>query len=315
MALIGIGAFAFFLSAVLGLLAVQDRLAERRRIYRGLRNVRDIQIAPQDLGKLQLASAFSVRVGLPAVRRLGKLAARFTPASLSQRLTRELTYAGEPVGWDAERLIAVKIMVAGALGAGGLLLGFGTGTASLKVVILFVLLGALGFILPDFVLNSHYRERQEEIRLALADALDVLSITVEAGLGFDAALARVAREVQGPLGQELQRVLQEMQLGKARSDAFRDLAERSTLPELKSFVLAMIQADVFGISVSKVLHVQSREMRIKRRQRAEERAQKLPVKILFPLLFCIFPALFVVLLGPAAINISRSVLHGLNGGL
>lgn len=308
--MIGIGAFAFFLSVTLGFLAAQSMVAERRRVYRGLRSVREMNLSPHDASGRQLAPPFSVRVGLPAVRRVGKLATRFTPAGLSRRLARELVYAGQPVGWDAERLVAVKVMACAALGGGGLLLVILTGGAVVKALMLAALLAAVGFMFPDFVLTSRYKERQQEMRTALADALDVLSITIEAGLGFDAALARVSREVGGPLGQEFQRVLQEMQLGKGRADAFRDLAERSTLPELKSFVLALIQADIFGISVSKVLQVQSKEMRTKRRQRAEEKAQKLPIKILFPLLFCIFPALFVVLLGPAAINVSRALFHG-----
>jgi len=171
------------------------------------------------------------------------------------------------------------------------------------------LLGIFGYLLPDIILRSRAEERQVAMRRALPDTLDLLSISVEAGLGFDAAMARVAREVHGPLGQELNRVLQEMQLGTARAEAFRELAERSGTPELKSFVLAMVQADVFGIPVAKVLQVQAREMRIKRRQAAEERAQKLPVKILFPLLFCIFPVIFVVLLGPAAIRIYQSLIN------
>jgi tight adherence protein C len=144
---------------------------------------------------------------------------------------------------------------------------------------------------------------------ALPDALDLLSITVEAGLGFDAAVARVARQSGGPLGEELHRVLQEMQIGKSRSDALRDLADRTSIPELKSFVLAMVQADIFGISIAKVLQVQAKEMRLKRRQRAEEQAQKVPVKIVFPLILCIFPSLFIVLLGPAVITIYENILQ------
>lgn len=131
---------------------------------------------------------------------------------------------------------------------------------------------------------------------------------MEAGLAFDAAVQQVARHAGGPLGEELLRVLKEIQLGKSRSDALRDFGERTTVPELRSFILAVIQADVFGISIAKVLHHQAAEMRMKRRQRAEEKAQKLQVKILMPLLSCIFPALFVVLLGPAAINIYQSFI-------
>ena len=167
----------------------------------------------------------------------------------------------------------------------------------------------IGYYLPEWVLRSRSGKRQGAMRRALPDALDLLSITVEAGLGFDAAVSRVSKQAGGPLGEELYRVLQEMQIGKSRADALRDLGERTTIPELKSFVLAMIQADIFGISIAKVLHVQANEMRVKRRQRAEEKAQKVPVKIVFPLLTCIFPSLLVVLLGPAAISIYRAFTH------
>jgi tight adherence protein C len=145
-------------------------------------------------------------------------------------------------------------------------------------------------------------DRTERLRTELPDAIDLLTISVEAGLAFDAALAQVARNTEGPLGQEFFRVLQEMQIGTGRIDALRALSERTDLDELRVFVGAMVQAEGFGIPVANVLRVQSREMRVKRRQRAEEKAQNVPVKILFPLIFCIMPALFIVVLGPAAIQ-------------
>ncbi|MGI8676471.1 MAG: type II secretion system F family protein, partial [Nocardioidaceae bacterium] len=145
-------------------------------------------------------------------------------------------------------------------------------------------------------------ERKELTQTALPDALDLLTISVEAGLGFDAALAHVAKNTHGPLAEEFARVLQEMQLGSGRSEAMRALGERSSLPELRGFVTSMVQADAFGIPVGRVLRVQATEMRTKRRQRAEEKAQKVPVKILFPLIFCILPTLFVVVMGPGVIS-------------
>jgi len=153
------------------------------------------------------------------------------------------------------------------------------------------------------VLYQAAYNRSDRIRRELPDALDLLSISVEAGLGFDAALSQVARNTQGPLADEFFRVLQEMQIGTGRSDAMRALGERTNVTELRGFVTAMVQADAFGIPIANVLRVQAREMRIKRSQRAEELAQKVPVKILFPLIFCILPALFIVILGPAAITI------------
>jgi tight adherence protein C len=304
---LGLGVGAFFLAAVLGLYTISEIVLERRRVIRGLRGLRSIDVPAHDVARLELASAFSTRVALPAVRHLGRVARRFTPAGLMARLTRDLTYAGQPAGWDAERMIAVKILGGAGLGGLTLLLGILAGAVLIKVFLAAAILACVGFFVPDAILSSRYQERQHAMQVALADALDVLSITVEAGLGFDAALARVSQEIQGPLGQEMQRVLQEMQLGKARADAFRDLSERTTVADLKSFVLAMVQADIFGISVAGILQVQSKEIRIKRRQAAEERAQKVQVKILIPLIFCILPAMFVILIGPAVIQIFRTL--------
>jgi tight adherence protein C len=170
----------------------------------------------------------------------------------------------------------------------------------------FLALCLLGYFLPNIVLVNMIQRRQAKMRLALPDAIDMLTISVEAGLSFDAALAHVSRNTTGPLAEEFYRTLQEVQLGRSRGEAMRNLADRSSVPELTAFVLAMVQADVFGISVANVLRIQSREMRRKRRQLAEERAMKVPIKVLFPVLFCIFPALFVVILGPAIMRIAAT---------
>lgn len=309
MGLLTLGLGLAFIAVAIGLFALQEAVGERRRVYRGLRTVREIDIAPQDVAKKELATAFSTRVAIPALRRVGRAARRFTPVRMLERLSTDLTYAGEPAGWDAERMVATKIATSAGLGLLALAFALLAGLTPIKSIIGAVLFAAMGFVIPDVILTSKANQRQEGIRFALADALDILSITVEAGLAFDAALAKVSQETRGPLGEEFQRVLQEMQLGKSRSDAFRDLAERSTVAELKSFVLAMVQADIFGIAVSGILSVQAKEIRLKRRQSAEERAQKVPVKILFPLIFCIFPAMFVVLVGPAVIEIYRTLFH------
>ena len=160
---------------------------------------------------------------------------------------------------------------------------------------------------PKLLLTRRVEARQHKIKLALADTLDLLTIAVEAGLGFDAALARVVSSVPGPLSDELFRMLQELKIGVPRSQAFNNLSERTKVPELDQFITAMNQADAFGISIGNVLRVQSEQLRLKRSQYAEERAAKTPVKLLFPLLFCIFPGLFVVIVGPAAIQISRNL--------
>lgn len=166
-----------------------------------------------------------------------------------------------------------------------------------------------GFFVPDILLYNSGTKRQLKIQQALPDALDLLTISVEAGLGFDAALGQVARNTHGPLAGEFFRVLQEMQIGKTRSDAFRSLSARTNVAELRGFVGAMTQADSFGIPIANVLREQAKEMRLKRQQRAEEKAQKVPVKVLFPLIFFIFPALFIVIIGPGAI----SVYHAFTG--
>jgi tight adherence protein C len=158
-----------------------------------------------------------------------------------------------------------------------------------------------GFLLPNILLHNTGQKRTEKMQNALPDALDLMTISVEAGLAFDAAVSRVARDTHGPLAQEFVRTLQEMQIGVSRGEAMRAMAERTTMKDLKSFCLAMVQADSFGIPIARVLRVQAQEMRVKRRQRAEEKAQKLPVKILFPLIFFILPCLFIVILGPAVL--------------
>jgi tight adherence protein C len=216
-----------------------------------------------------------------------------------------LVYAGNPPNWDAERVFAYKLIVPFVAGTAFFLL-----MTAMDVPVILRLLGtplfaAAGWYAPEWIVRSRAADRQKQIQLWLADSIDLLSITVEAGLGFDAAVQRVAREVQGPLGQELFRVVHEMQLGKSRIEALRALAYRTTVVELRAFVSAMVQASDLGIPTGQVLHEQAKEMRTKHRQLAEEKAQKLPVKILFPMMFCIFPALFIVVLGPAALSIIK----------
>ncbi|MFA5890207.1 MAG: type II secretion system F family protein [Actinomycetota bacterium] len=308
MSLSVLGVLAFFGAAVLALVALQDLALDRRAVFRTLRGVDTIEMTAADLRRRELALPFTMRVGLPALRRLAGLSRRFTPANVLQRLDRELVYAGSPANWDAERVMALKFLGT-AIGPAAAI-GFGRlgGLVGLQMFVLAGSAGLIGYYAPEWVLRSRSGKRQFLIRRALPDALDLLSITVEAGLAFDAAVARVARQSGGPLAAELHRVLQEMQIGKSRADALRDLGERTAVEELKSFVLSMIQADVFGISIAKVLQTQAHEMRVRRRQQAEERAQKLQVKIIFPLILCIFPSLFVVLLGPAMITIYRSII-------
>jgi tight adherence protein C len=309
-----IGALLAFGAMLFAFVAAQDFVLERRQVFKSLRSVRAIELTPTDVRKRELAVPFFQRVFIPSLKRFGSVSRRLTPASVTERLSKELVYAGSPVGWDAERVLAMKLLGIGLFAGLGLLLGNFGGLKAIQTFVIVGLMIFVGWYLPEWVVRSKSGKRQHQMQRALPDALDLLSITVEAGLGFDAAVARVARQAGGPLGEEFHRVLQEMQIGKSRSDALRDLADRTSIPELKSFVLAMVQADIFGISVAKVLQVQAKEMRLKRRQRAEEQAQKVPVKIVFPLILCIFPSLFIVLLGPAVITIYENILSNTPGG-
>jgi tight adherence protein C len=307
--LITLGLTTTFLAVAIVLLMLLQGAVTRREVYRSLQTVRDAELAGADVRAKELAVPLVRRLVLPTLGALAGSVTRLTPVSIVKRLDKELVHAGSPAGWDGARLLALKFTVAVAFGIGSLfalpLVDFGL----VRTVVIAPFAALLGYYLPEWVLRSRSGERQKSIRRALPDALDLMSITVEAGLGFDAAMERVAKEMGGPLGEELYRVVQEMRLGKGRGEALRDLAERTTVDELKSFVLAMVQAEIFGISVSRVLQVQATELRTKRRQAAEEQAQKLPVKIVFPLILCIFPALFVVLLGPAAISIYENIIN------
>ncbi|GGU74705.1 type II secretion system F family protein [Lentzea flava] len=237
---------------------------------------------------------------------LRSIAVRLSPSGVAFRLQHRLDLAGNPPTWTPDRVLAAKgfcLLVGAALGAV-------LGIRSTPWLITGLLVGAVfGFFLPDLLLLNAGQKRQTQIRRALPDALDMLTVCVEAGLGFDAALAQVARNTSGPLAQECARVLQEMQIGKSRNEALRSLTYRTTVGELRAFVSALAQAGELGVPIASVLREQAREMRIRRRQRAEEQAQKVPVKILFPLIACLFPAMFVVIIGPGAISIAKVLMH------
>jgi tight adherence protein C len=238
---------------------------------------------------------------------LQRLSERLSPAGVATTMQRRLDVAGNPSGWTPDRMLAIKGLGLIAVAVLGAL--YGLHNPALLVV--GAGLGAvIGFFLPDLLLYNSGQRRQQRIPSELPDALDMLTICVEAGLGFDAALAQVARNTKGAVAAEFARVLQEMQIGKSRSEALRAMADRTTVPELRSFVSALTQSAELGIPVAQVLREQSKEMRVRRRQRAEERAQKVPVKITFPLILCLFPALLVVILGPGIIEITHSLFGG-----
>ena len=299
------GLAALFVGVVVALSTVGALTTERQQVGRSLAAVEALDSAPKSM-RAELERPFSERVLGPSANRLVSLGRRLTPDDRVQRIRRRLDLAGNPAGWDVDRILAFKALF-GIVGlvvgvAAPLLLQLGL----LRTVAIAALATTLGWLGPSLWLYQKAYDRSEQVRRELPDALDLLTISVEAGLAFDAAVAQVARNSSGPLAEEFFRVLQEMQIGTGRVDALRALGERTDVPELRSFVGAMVQADAFGIPIARVLRVQAKEMRIKRSQRAEEKAQKVPVKILFPLIFCILPSLFVVIMGPAAISIYHS---------
>jgi tight adherence protein C len=281
----------------------------RSGVARSLAAVEAIQRPRRDLRERDLDRPFAERVLDPLTEQFTAIGRRFTPEERITRIRRRLDLAGNPVGWDADRVLGLKALAALVGALLGLvvppILGFGP----VWTVVLVVLGCTVGWVAPSLWLYQVAYDRSQQVRRELPDAIDLLTISVESGLAFDAGLAQVARRTSGPLAQEFFRVLQEMQIGTGRVQAMRALGERTDVPELRSFVGAMIQADAFGIPISGVLRVQAREMRVKRSQRAEEIAQKVPVKILFPLIFCILPCLFLVIMGPAVIT----VMHNFTG--
>ena len=246
---------------------------------------------------------FAQRVLAPGARRLAQLVYRFGPRGLQQRTNHRLVLAGLSERLDADTFYALSALL--PLAMTGVLFGYRELMGPIPTLGWIVIPAAAFF--PKMWLTSRVEARQNEIRRALPDTLDLLTIAVEAGLGFDSALGRVVTSVPGPLSDELYRMLQELRLGVPRAQALRNLSARTELLELDQFITAMTQADSFGISIGKVLRVQSQQLRLRRSQAAEERAAKTTVKLLFPLILCIFPGLFVVIVGPAAISIMQTL--------
>jgi len=254
----------------------------------------------------ELEESFWERVVKPGVVRVAKKLANMAPQATIARTRRQLELAGNPAGLRAVDFIGLRVMI-GLIAAGTMAILLRAGGLPLfGALAMALLLGALGYLLPVIWLGSKIQARKAEILRALPDALDLLTISVEAGLGFDAALAKVVEKWDNALTREFARVLAEIQVGRLRRQALRDMAERVDVPELKSFIAAVIQADQLGASIGRTLHVQAAQMRLKRRQRAEEMARKAPIKMLLPLAFLILPALMIVIMGPAVISIKNS---------
>lgn len=277
---------------------------EKATVRASLRQLEDYEV--QNVRDQELLKPMSQRTVAPLMERLVELGKRFTPDGYSTKVRGRLLSAGINSPDAVDRFIAIKV-IGVALVPVALILVFVvlkmSGMMALILALLLVLLLVLG---PDGLLNRRVEERQAEIKIMLPDVLDLLVISVEAGLGFEQALDRTVASVPGALTQEFARMLGEVRAGSSRADAMRAMEKRADVPELRSFVLAIIQADTFGVSIGRVLRAQADEMRIKRRQMAQEKAQKAPVKMMIPMVFCVFPALFVVVIGPAIINISNS---------
>ncbi len=260
------------------------------------------------LEEIELSQPFAERVLVPLFNRIGELSARFTPQKVIQNTTRKLELAGNPWPIDAATFIAIRFLLAIIFGGLVLVLVL-TSPSAVPSDNLMYIGGATfgGFYLPHLMLTSKITRRQKDIRNAMPDALDLLTICVEAGLGFDAAMSKVSEKWENELSLAFARVIREIQLGKVRREALKDMSDRLGIAELTSFVAAIIQSEQLGVSMAKVLRIQSDQMRVKRRQRAEEEAHKAPIKMIIPLALLVFPSIMIIILTPAVIQIMTSL--------
>lgn len=257
---------------------------------------------PATLEEIELSMPFSERILAPMVRRASTFMVRFTPAQSLESTRHNLDLAGNPNNWTPSEFFGVRLVACVALG-GLIFIVLSIASVDFLPRIGFTLLFAvLGFMLPALWLGGKIRSRKNSVIKSLPDALDLLTICVEAGLGFDQAMQKVAEKWDDDLSRAFARVLHEIRLGKTRREALRELSNRLDVSDVTSFVAAVIQAEQLGVSIAKVLRIQSDQMRVRRRQRAEEKAHQAPVKMLFPMVFLIFPAIWVVLLGPALLQ-------------
>ncbi|HET6381275.1 MAG TPA: type II secretion system F family protein [candidate division Zixibacteria bacterium] len=263
-------------------------------------------VQPKSLEEFELQQPFFDRVIRPIIKRLSKVARRGDQGGLIARTDAKLEKAGYPGGLRGADWMGVKVLGLIALAIAGFLLGLLLGGVPLGLV--FALVGAMfGYIGPEFWLGRRIRARSMAMVLQLPDALDLLTISVEAGLGFDAALAKVVEKMEGPLIQEFRQALAEIRMGRSRRDALRDVVARADAQPVANFIGAIVQAEQLGVPIAKVLQIQSQQLRIERRQRAEEAAAKAPVKMLFPMVGCIFPTIFIVILGPAVVTVMGGI--------
>jgi tight adherence protein C len=273
--------------------SLQSRLAEY-----------SMRETPATLEEIELSMPFRERVLAPLVRRTSGFAARFTPEQTLESTRHKLDLAGNPNNWTPAEFFGIRVIACVALGALIFLVLTIANVEFFPNRVLYTLLfAALGFMLPALWLGNKISSRKKSVIKSLPDALDLLTICVEAGLGFDQAMQKVAEKWEDDLSRSFARVLHEIRLGKTRREALRDMSDRLDVSDVTSFIAAVIQAEQLGVSIAKVLRIQSDQMRIRRRQRAEERAHQAPVKMLFPMVFLIFPAIWIVLLGPAVLQV------------
>lgn len=265
-------------------------------------------LAPRDQTRSQVLANATIGMhkpdenfGRPAEKWAVRLARRLAPSRTVAKIDQLIALAGRPAGWSLDRVLLGKAMLPGAVALLGLLFISGDPTTMRKVLVAVVTV--VCYFVPTLLLGSRGQKRQLTIGLELPDTLDQMTIAVEAGSGFESAMMRSAKNGKGPLAAELARTLRDMQLGQSRKEAYHALIDRTNVPDLRRFLRAVIQADIYGIAVADVLRTQAGEMRLKRRQSAEEKAMKIPVKVIFPLMLCILPALFVILLGPVVIQV------------
>lgn len=254
---------------------------------------------PTSMEELELMLPFSERVLAPVILKVARSASRLTPRANVAKLKQNLLEAGSPSKIGASEFLGLRLVVGGVAGGAFFLMFAFTGAALGKLLLFPLVLGGIGYMIPGIWLSRKIKARKHNIQMALPDAIDLLTISVEAGLGFDPALQRVAEKWDNELTQEFRRMLTEIRMGKGRREALREMANRVNIDDLNVFIASVVQADQLGVSISQVLRVQSKQMRLRRRQRAEEKAHKAPIKMLFPMILLIFPAMYVVILGPA----------------
>ncbi len=257
------------------------------------------------LEQAELQQPFFERVIVPIIKKIGEISTRFTPQKLLQETTLKLELAGNPGRVDASTFLATRFVVAAVFGGLLLVISIFSDNSWSFTRIFFTVIGftALGFFFPQLWLQGRINARQQDVRKAMPDALDLLTICVEAGLGFDAAMSKVSEKWENELSIMFGRCIREVQLGKPQREALRDMADRIGLPELTSFVAAVIQSQILGVSLAKVLRIQADQMRMKRRQRAEELAHQAPVKMIIPMTFLTFPTIMLILMIPAGFQI------------